>query len=731
MITVSTVKRVFFCLAVFCYCWQAASVSAYPLTDAQKARLEKLIPRTFAKMQKNEPIHILTLGDSVTEMFTPVPETNHNYLNAYHVKFAELLCREFFYPAGVRLLNPAKGQKDKVNSFRGGEIVIENFGVGGRTSLDALQRITTDAFLNEPDLMVIQYGINDAMMGMSSDVYRRSLQFSIDECRKRGVDVILLAPTMVRVSLGPIEWGITRGHAVMARELAAKNGVFFMDMGQVTARTSGVGEEDLDAKDAIRVVSDKIGKKFEFPGAPKEFLHPNLPAHAEMGKALYDELMNGEPPELFRIQSRATFKSPDTVEVTMTLKNGGETDQIGVLGALTSRRVLVPTEESAYQSYHLEPGKSATFTFIYKRSNTAARGNAAPRFMSLDPGESQLQFSFLSADADGSRVLDVTPVLEPVAVTWKEGQQVGVKDGVRLDWRFVNGQDRPVKGNYEINLGGRKASGKFEIQAKGQKDFFAEFPINEKDEVVRFKEEVVLRVSVGGKSFVFHREIEATRDLFLGEKMALSHTEYYTAGARGLRTVKLDKEAVYLRADADQEALYLTFDFEGIQLLKTANGVSVMVDLAIDARPAPETREFGFVDRLRIELGSADGPGVVKFSKMGLFGNGYDRLLSSSGVKTLLKTKGDASKKLEIRVPRIYLYRHPWKLGQDGQVLGLKAVVSLSAVGSDPSQPAIFTANRRWSLADSGFHFRDARSLLTLNLGKKTAGVSSWSVRLY
>ncbi len=682
-------------------------------------------------MQKNEPVHILTLGDSVTEMFTPDPKTNRNYLNAYHVKFVELLCREFFYPAGVRLLNPAKGQKDKANSFSGGEIVIENFGVGGRTSLDALQRITTDAFLNEPDLMVIQYGINDSMMGISSDVYRRALQFSIDECRKRGVDVILLASTIVRVSPGPLEWGITRAHAVVARELAEKNGVFFMDMGQVTARTSGVGEEDLDAKDAIRIVADKIGKKFEFVGAPKEYLHPNLPAHAEMGKALYDELMNGEPPAPFRIQSRATFKSPDTVEVKLTIKNGGETERTGFLGALTSRRVLVPTEESAYQSYQLKPGKSATFTFIYKRASNAARGNATSRYQSLDPGESKLQFSFLSADVGGSRLLDVTPILEPVAVTWKEGQQVGVKDGIRLDWRFVNGQNQPVKGNYEINLGGRKASGKFEIQAKGKKDFFAEFPINEKDDVVRFKEGVVLRVSVGGKSFVFHREVEATRDLFLGEKTALSHEEYYTSGVRGLRTIEAGKEAVYIRADADQEALYLTFDFEGIQLLKVANGVSMVVDIVLDARPAPESRTFGFVDRLRIELGSADGPGVVKFSKMGLFGNGYDRLLSPLGVKTLLKSKGNASKKLEVRVPRIYLYRHPWKLGQDGQVVGLKAMVSLGAVGPDPSQPAIFPADRRWTLANSGLYFRDARSLLTLNLGKKTAGASGWSVRLY
>ncbi len=61
------------------------------------------------------------------------------------------------------------------------------------------------------------------------------------------------------------------------------------------------------------LVADKIGKKFEFDGLPKEFLHPNLAAHAEMGKILYDELLNGEHPAPFRVQARAIFKNPETL----------------------------------------------------------------------------------------------------------------------------------------------------------------------------------------------------------------------------------------------------------------------------------------------------------------------------------------------------------------------------------------------------------------------------------
>ncbi len=731
MIPVMTMRRVVLCLLALCCFWAVPKVGAYPLTDAQKARLQKLIPRTFAKLQRHDPVHILTLGDSVTEMYTPDADTNHNYLHAYHVKFAELLCLEFFYPGEVRLFNPEKGKPDKANEYLGDEITLENFGLGGRTAIDALQRITTDVFLNEPDLVIIKYGINDSLMGLSFDAYRRSIQFSIDECRNRGLDVILLAPSMVRVSQGPIEWGMTRGHAMIARELAMKNGIFFADMGQVIAQTSGVGEGEMDAKDAIGVVAEKMGKDFDFVTPPRELLHPNLGVHKAMGKAIFDQLFNGEPSAPFRVVSRATFIDPETIKVDLSLKNGGSEAKEGFMGALTTRRLLVPTEQSAFQSYRIEPGKTASFSFTYKRQQRNFRGGAPSRLQSLDPGEARLPFSFLLADAGSSRVIDTAPVLEPVAVTWNEGIQVGVKSGVRLAWRFNNGQKKTLAGDYEIKMGERKAAGKFQLDANSEKDFFAEFPINEKDEVFSFKETVQLKVRVEGKTFVFFREVEATRDLKLGEKVALAHDEEYTPGVRVMKTAPATQEAVYLRVDADKDALYVSFDLEKINLVDIPGGVSMTAEVFIDGRPQAENRQFGFVERVRVLFGSADGAGTVKLTKMGLFGNAYDRAIPPEGIRTLLKSKGNASKKVEIRIPRIYLYRHGWNLGKEGQVLGLNAWISLTAVGKGPGQGAIFPPNRRWVLAKSGLYFRDARSLITLDLGKKSAEAPGWSVRIY
>ncbi len=732
MISITTTKRIVLSIGVLFFHWLATSAPAYPLTDAQKTRLGKLIPRTFAKLQDQEPVHIVTLGDSVTQMFTPDPKTKHNYLNAYHAKFAELLCREFFYPGGVRILNPQKNKPAKADGYLGNEIIIENLALGGRTSIDVIQRITTDAFLNDPDLMIIQYGINDTLRGLSYDVYRRSIQFCIDECRRRGVDVILMAPTMIRISDGPLKLGAARGYALVARELALKNNVFFMDAGQVISHTSGVGEEgEMEPKEAIAVVAGKIEEKFKFPGVASETLHPNSQAHLEVGTALYDQLFNGEPPAPFRAQAQVLFDSPDTVEAQLTIKNGTKEPMDGYLGAMSVRRTLEPTEDSAFQAFHIEPGKSGTFSFVYHRKQESPGKDVETRLASLDPGDARVPVSFLVADANGSRVLDLAPFLEPVGVTWKEGQRVGVKDGVRLDWRFVNSEKQAVDGSYEIKMGGRKASGKFALPSGSQKDFFAEFPISEKEDVFRFKETVQLTVTVGGRSFVFFREVEATQDLYLGEKVALAHDIDYTAGARSLKTVPAGEEAVYLRADADKDDLYLTLELNGIQLLKIPSGVSMVAEVALDGRPQKESRQFGFVDYLRISYGSEDGAGAVAKPRVAVFGNGYDRLIDPAGIRNVMKTEGDSSRKIEIRVPRIYLYRHEWKLGEPGQTLGLDVGVSLAAVGEDPNRPTNFPADRRWVLANSDLYYRDARSLITLHLKKRGDAVPTWSVRLY
>ena len=114
--------------------------------------------------------------------------------------------------------------------------------------------------------------------------------------------------------------------------------------------------------------------------------------------------------------------------------------------------------------------------------------------------------------------------------------------------------------------------------------------------------------------------------------------------------------------------------------------------------------------------------------RLGAFGNGYNQILDEHGITSVLKSQGALSKRLEIRIPRSYLFRHDWLLGAQDSVLGLNAVVLLAGLDADSGE-AGFPPNRRFVAAESRRHMRDATSLLTLRLSREP--VRTWSVRFY
>jgi len=88
-------------------------------------------------------------------------------------------------------------------------IEILNKGVGGNTTAMAAKRFQRDVLDAKPDLVVIQFGINDAAVdvwktppGTSSRVsladYEKNLRSFVSEIREGGGEVILMTPNQVR-----------------------------------------------------------------------------------------------------------------------------------------------------------------------------------------------------------------------------------------------------------------------------------------------------------------------------------------------------------------------------------------------------------------------------------------------------------------------------------------------------------------------------------------------------
>jgi lysophospholipase L1-like esterase len=86
---------------------------------------------------------------------------------------------------------------------------IVNKGVPGNTTVMAMKRFPNDVLAEKPDLVIIQFGINDSTVDVwktppangprvSLEDYAKNLQFFVEEIRKNGGDVLLMTPNPLR-----------------------------------------------------------------------------------------------------------------------------------------------------------------------------------------------------------------------------------------------------------------------------------------------------------------------------------------------------------------------------------------------------------------------------------------------------------------------------------------------------------------------------------------------------
>jgi lysophospholipase L1-like esterase len=89
---------------------------------------------------------------------------------------------------------------------RGLRVEVINAGVGGDTTAKALQRLDRDVLAAEPDVVIIQFGLNDAAMvdpgpvarsepRVSLEAYRANLATMLDRLQAAGVRTLLCTPT--------------------------------------------------------------------------------------------------------------------------------------------------------------------------------------------------------------------------------------------------------------------------------------------------------------------------------------------------------------------------------------------------------------------------------------------------------------------------------------------------------------------------------------------------------
>lgn len=713
----------------------------YPLTLEQRQRFKQYMPRTFPKLEARDPVHVVAIGDSVMGGYTPLPsawEVN-NPLFSYTGVFLDQLAREFFYPAGVRLLNPPPNGTAKRSEYLGDEITLENLTRIDGTILTGLRTSGTDAYLHNPDLFLVQFGIYDSLGRIPIDTYKLALQEIIDIGRREKVDMIVFAPTLVNFGAGEVEWGITRPYAMAAKEVARANGTLFIDAGRHLSKFGGGVDPNTEAAAAADIVQDRLSRIFNYGPEldVREKVHPALKVNDFLGASMYDELLDGPRLSDFTYAGVARFNDNGTVTLAMAIQNQTSEAKGGTVSALAAGNGLIP--EKTAERFSVPANAMTQVEFTYRRPIIGKMKDGSDILFPLEPSDEFGRFSFFLEDTYGSEIVDLPVRIGPITAVWKSRQFVNVTDRMRVEWDLVNGSDKPVSGTFQVALGDRVGEPtSFSVSPLGTKTVFSLFQFSPEDSHA-FQESVWIQIEVDGNVTRFARELEATRDLVLGEEMEMRGWEDYVNAPPTLVDTARRRPAssVSARFDADENALYVIASLDRVSIPDLGDRAALQARLFLDARSLNEVGTFGAIRPVEIFTKGTDGPGFAPAIELGSFGNGYNMILDPRGITSVLETTPEGVRQLEIRVPRTYLHQHEWALDSLESMLGVRLEITVADENPNASDP--FPALKRFvthsptyafeNQTIHGFPEEDARSLSTLRLSRQP--VPSWSVRIY
>ena len=184
---------------------------------APAAHFPALAPDASGRVGAGTPLQgvrrIVCLGDSITQ-FGDGPK---GYVGLMRVYLAQA------YPA---------------NGFE-----VINAGVSGNTSNDELGRFDRDVLQKKPDLLTISVGVNDIWHGFNAHypqgggpdgvmlpVYRANVEKMVTEAQARGIEVVLLSPTVIGEDLSDPRNAASTGYMAALRDIARRRKCLFINL---------------------------------------------------------------------------------------------------------------------------------------------------------------------------------------------------------------------------------------------------------------------------------------------------------------------------------------------------------------------------------------------------------------------------------------------------------------------------------------------------------------------
>ncbi len=668
---------------------------AYRTPAAVIERFKKAIPKTYAKLEQRQPVHVVVIGDEIADM-AGHGEVAGDQLQAWPVRFADELAREFYYTGGVRLISPNPGKMDRALTAYGPEITVRVLAAAGGTMQNAVSLLATFAQEAAPDLVVVSVGVHDAVGTFDLMDYAKNVHRTVEAVRSQGAELLLASPTLLGGSKPDTGIVATRALAGVVRDEARESSVAYADLGDLAGLVRVEEDELVQPNKVLERVIQQYHHFFEWEGVQDD-LHPLPSLHVKLGRMAFNALAEGEKMLPWKVEAgAAVFASPDQCQVAAKIENSGKEPLKLVVHPLPLLR-WVPKQEAMV--VELKPGQQQTLKLEYQ---------LAAGVPSAFPGhEPALRLPLLVAGSGTARLEELRAEIQPLAVLWKLDSLFNQEGRFSVDNVILNTSGADLKGvSWKAQWNGQQKSGTLDL-AKGSNATLALGFDLPKGTERRLAAPLTLELQSKTALQRWQRMVEVTQNLGLKQPRPLSTT---------------GKGNVSLTATAEATSLTLTFALGEVPLEADDKGVALTADINVDARSYGKRLTMGCTEALQVSVGATEGSGKVAKIAPWSFGTGYGMRFDERAVNASLAMENGV-KTLKVTVPRSYLYLHEWAMGNGNSQLGLNARLRFWRSKGG------FVPENTFSVTSNGKHGDDAEALAVLELTDKPT--SRWTVILW
>lgn len=744
---------------------QLASAEVPPET---LSRLRQFLPRALSKLAKRSTLRVVVLGDSVSQGATQ-PGGGRALDSTWHFQFLRQLGDHFYYTGGVRdgiaregassgelpefdlKKLPPRGELPRLGvEISGPKIRVLTHAREGACAVQALQSLTTDAFDENPDLVLLQYGSFDALAGNPLPAFQESLQAAVKLCREHRADIMIAGPPLILAGDFRASLPITRSYSAAARSVAVAENILFVDFGEALGKISFSAPAENPEAAMTRYVKGLA--EFYLAGEVVDAVMPNAKGQALLAAAAWKAL--SAPPVRDPYQPSGSLVLPTDpngaaiVEVTLRQPDPptAPPGQKDIPAAAPAPKNNEPQPSSpaapAHNAAETPPASAMVSDLAISLlpvaqiwgppagadlsiKEFAKRRSLRLPFSRLPQTETR-QWSGLEATPvfvlhgpKESRLFDVTGPVLPVAMEISPGRKEGVAGDLILDCIVKNTETQPFAGTAQISWLGKTFDLDFVVDAASEKILPLRLAMPSDPSLAQISGPLTVQLKSGERTLTYGRTIQALHHLPLAQRTPLVNQA----------TAESSPGSPAVLAKADAQGLYLTLDLPPAQASKSALYPSAQIQVMVDARGPAQQGQNGFIDAIHLDLPWADGPLLIKRVKPAVFGDGYDRELNLAAFRAVLRTEASGKRVVQIDLPRNYLYLHQWSLQDSGQnSLGFN--VGISFLTFDAQHPeGWFSPESAWALARSQFPRQDTRSLGVLEL--RTQPTGEWSVLIF